>query len=195
MQRTLNRLALLPLLLAGATFAHTAHALEFTVGIEPDLRTSLGIDEIAEFGLAATLDTDGTLTFSGSRLWVDDINETEIYRAAAAETALVVNLLTGASALTRETERYRGVGLNAAGEATTFNETVVTVSPQTPRLQRLTTLAPGEAGLDLTTAARVLLGSDDSGPLFVAIGGDLALTGITSVDDLRSELRAALAGN
>lgn len=195
MRRTLDKIALLPLLLAAAAMADRAHALEFTVGIEPDLRSTLGIDEIAEFGLAATLDTDGTLTFASSRLWVNDVDQTDIYNAAAAETALVVNLLTGQSALTRETELYRGVGVNAAGQPTTFNETVVAVQAQTPRLQRLTTLAPGEAGLDLTTAARVLLGSDDSDPVYVAIGGDLALTGITSAADLRSELRAALTGN
>lgn len=195
MQRNINRLALLLLPLTAAAFVPTANALEFTVGIQPDLRTSLGIDEIAEFGLAATLDTDGTLTFSGSRLWVNDIDQTNIYNAAAAETALVVNLLTGETGLTRQTELYRGVGLDAAGQPTTFNETVVEVDAQTPRLQRLTTLAPGAAGIDLTTAARVLLGSDDNDSVYVAIGGDLELTGLTSAADLRSELRMALTGN
>lgn len=194
MRHTLDKIALLPLLLAAAAFADTADALEFTIGIEPDLRTSLGIDEIAEFGLVATLDTDGTLIFTSNRLWVNDVEKTDIYNAAAAETALVVNLLTGERALTRETELYRGVGVNAAGQPTTFNETVVEVRAQTPRLQRLTTLAPGEAGPDLTTAARVLLGSDDGDAAYLAVGGDLALTGLTSVADLRTELRAALTG-
>lgn len=195
MRRNIDRLALLLLPLTAAAFAQTANALEFTVGIQPDLRTSLGIDEIAELGLAATLDTDGTLTFSGSRLWVNDIDQTSTYNAAAAETALVVNLLTGQGALTRETELYRGIGLNVAGQPTSFNETVVEVSAQTPRLQRITTLVPGEAGIDLTTAARVLLGSDDDDSVYLAIGSDLELTGLTSAADLRSELRMALTGN
>lgn len=164
-------------LIAAGTLPFAAQALELSVDYNPSFGAGEGL--IADTMLFATLDTEtGALELGSSRATDTDfdttLSGTDVFRVV--DNALVVNLLTG------ETGFVRTSGFADADE-----------EPDSTFLITRAITPTGNGTFDYASAFGATV---SAGNLDFAASSDLAaFAGVSTVADVRAQIRAGLAGN
>lgn len=163
-------------LIAAGTLPFAAQALELSVDYNPSF--SLGGSLIDETTLSATLDTDtGVLALGSSReTALDGPLTADVSRVA--DNSLVVNLLTGERAFVRSS------GFEGSGGVTGLDSALVITRAITPN---------GDGTFDYASAFDASLAGEQVD--FTASSDLAAFAGVSTVADIRAQIRAGLSGN